>query len=348
VRTDKAHNVGTGARRARKDRSEPTPNFQQHIGPAIPTMLHRNAPQHPLSFRKIPTSWLSRIPVRANLLLLLLVFSSGIADVALAGWVALSRMLVTAQHPVETEFTSATTLGEIRTGVGNMRHFEKDWFLNLAHEDDVERYRLSRREQAESVRSPLTSIEPQLHENERTSLQKTRSGIADYEKVVESVLVGISRGEVNDPWRANQLLEPSKGDTRAADGALAEIAESLNRRVDRAAKEVKVLIGTSVDEVQAGGRLVNHAGMTMDDIVQSMEKVSGLVGGTSSSSEEQQGGIGQINSSIAQLDQMTQQNATPFEESAAAAESLRTQAQRLEERGRDSPGSVLTRQAGSA
>ncbi|TNF56164.1 MAG: HAMP domain-containing protein, partial [Burkholderiales bacterium] len=178
--------------------------------------------------------WLSRITVRAKLMLLLLVFSVGMVGVSLAGWMALSRTVSTAQSLVESEVAAVRTLGEIRAGVGNMRRFEKDMFLNLSYEEDLERYRISWKQQADGIRTAMAGIEDGLADQERAALQTMREGIANYEKVVETILVGISRGEVNDPWRANQLLEPSKADIRAADAALASVAESVNQRVDQA------------------------------------------------------------------------------------------------------------------
>ena len=104
---------------------------------------------------------------------------------------------------------------------------------------------------------------------------------------------------------------------------------SLAQRSAEAAKEIKGLIGTSVDKVEAGSRLVQDAGSTMSEIVASVQRVSDIIGEISAASSEQSSGIGQVNVAVAQLDQMTQQNAALVEESTAAAESLREQAQRL-------------------
>jgi methyl-accepting chemotaxis protein len=89
------------------------------------------------------------------------------------------------------------------------------------------------------------------------------------------------------------------------------------------------LIGSSVDKVETGARLVQDAGSTMDEIVASVQHVSAIIGELTSASTEQSAGIGQINHSVGQLDQMTQQNAALVEQSAAAAESLKEQAVRL-------------------
>ncbi|KQU71393.1 hypothetical protein ASC88_06500 [Rhizobacter sp. Root29] len=104
---------------------------------------------------------------------------------------------------------------------------------------------------------------------------------------------------------------------------------SLAQRSAEAAKEIKSLIGASVERVDAGSRLVADAGQTMQEIVGSVQRVSDIIGEITAASSEQSDGIGQINTAVTQLDQMTQQNAALVEESAAAAESLRDQAQRL-------------------
>ncbi|HKX44564.1 MAG TPA: Cache 3/Cache 2 fusion domain-containing protein [Burkholderiaceae bacterium] len=103
----------------------------------------------------------------------------------------------------------------------------------------------------------------------------------------------------------------------------------LAQRSAEAAKEIKVLIGTSVDKVETGSKLVQDAGTTMDEIVASVQRVSDIIGEITAASSEQRSGIGQVNTAVTQLDQMTQQNAALVEESAAAAESLKEQARKL-------------------
>ncbi len=103
----------------------------------------------------------------------------------------------------------------------------------------------------------------------------------------------------------------------------------LAQRSAEAAKEIKALIGASVEKVQAGSALVGEAGSTMGEIVAQVQRVSDLLGEISAASGEQTNGIGQIGNAVAQLDQVTQQNAALVEESAAAADSLRSQAEQL-------------------
>jgi methyl-accepting chemotaxis protein len=104
---------------------------------------------------------------------------------------------------------------------------------------------------------------------------------------------------------------------------------NLAGRSAEAAREIKSLIGASVEKVESGSRLVKDAGSTMTEIVASVQRVSDIIGEISAAATEQSAGIGQVNSAVNQLDQMTQQNAALVEESAAAAESLKGQANTL-------------------
>ncbi len=104
---------------------------------------------------------------------------------------------------------------------------------------------------------------------------------------------------------------------------------SLAQRSAEAAREIKRLIGASVERVENGARLVADAGSTMTEIVSSVQRVSDIIGDISAAAAEQSTGIAQVNGAVGQLDQMTQQNAALVEESAAAAESLREQSRQL-------------------
>ncbi len=103
----------------------------------------------------------------------------------------------------------------------------------------------------------------------------------------------------------------------------------LAQRSAEAAKEIKTLIQTSVDGVEAGSGLVARTGSTMQEAVQAALRVSTLVDGISTATAEQSDGIREVNGAVAQLDQMTQQNAALVEQSSAAAQSLREQADAL-------------------
>jgi methyl-accepting chemotaxis protein len=104
---------------------------------------------------------------------------------------------------------------------------------------------------------------------------------------------------------------------------------NLAQRSAAAAREIKVLIGDSVGKVDAGNRLAEQAGQTMAEVVQSIHRVTGIMGGITTASMEQSAGIEQMNQAIADMDGVTQQNAALVEEAAAAAASMRQQAEAL-------------------
>jgi len=104
---------------------------------------------------------------------------------------------------------------------------------------------------------------------------------------------------------------------------------TLAQRSAAAAKEIKALIGNSVDKVDAGSRLVDQAGATMDQVVASIQRVTTIMGEIAHASQEQSAGIEQVNQAVTQMDEGTQQNAALVEQAAAAAGSLQDQASRL-------------------
>ncbi len=104
---------------------------------------------------------------------------------------------------------------------------------------------------------------------------------------------------------------------------------ALASRSAAAAKDIKALIGDSVTRVAEGSSQVEEAGRTMDEIVQSVQRVNDLVAEISAASEEQSRGIDQVHQAVSQMDQVTQQNAALVEEAAAATGSLKAQAGQL-------------------
>jgi methyl-accepting chemotaxis protein len=130
----------------------------------------------------------------------------------------------------------------------------------------------------------------------------------------------------------NAAVEAARaGEQGRGFAVVATEVRNLAQRSAAAAKEIKGLIGASVDKVELGTQLVADAGHTMSEVVDSAKRVSAIIAEITTAATEQSQGIGQVNTAVSQLDQVTQQNAALVEESAAAAESLKSQAQQLAE-----------------
>ena len=128
----------------------------------------------------------------------------------------------------------------------------------------------------------------------------------------------------------NAAVEAARaGEQGRGFAVVASEVRSLASRSADAAREIKSLISASVESVEAGSRLVGDAGQQMADIVGQVQRVTDLISEISAAAVEQTAGIGQVNDAVGQLDQVTQQNAALVEESAAAADSLKQQAQAL-------------------
>jgi len=148
--------------------------------------------------------------------------------------------------------------------------------------------------------------------------------IADIIQVIDSIAFQTNILALNAAVEAARAGEQGRGFA-----VVASEVRSLAQRSAQAAKEIKDLIGDSVQKVDAGGLQVAEAGQTMSEIVKQVSRVCDLIGEISAAADEQSSGIAQVNQAVGQMDQVTQQNAALVEESAAAAESLKTQAQHL-------------------
>ncbi|CDG85937.1 methyl-accepting chemotaxis protein [Janthinobacterium agaricidamnosum] len=156
------------------------------------------------------------------------------------------------------------------------------------------------------------------------SINESAKKIADIIGVIDGIAFQTNILALNAAVEAARAGEQGRGFA-----VVATEVRNLAQRSAAAAKEIKSLIGDSVDKVAAGSVLVDQAGATMEEIVSSIKRVTDIMGEISSASHEQSAGIEQVNQAIAQMDQVTQQNAALVEEAAAAAEALQERATSL-------------------
>ncbi len=159
--------------------------------------------------------------------------------------------------------------------------------------------------------------------NEITSSSKK---IADIIGVIDGIAFQTNILALNAAVEAARAGEQGRGFA-----VVAGEVRSLAQRSADAAREIKALIGASVEKVESGARIVNDAGTTMDDIVSQVQRVSDLIAEISAATQDQSKGIVQVGAAVGHLDTITQQNAALVEESTAASESLKQQAARLAE-----------------
>ncbi|MDO9166125.1 MAG: methyl-accepting chemotaxis protein, partial [Rhodoferax sp.] len=150
--------------------------------------------------------------------------------------------------------------------------------------------------------------------------------IADIISVIDGIAFQTNILALNAAVEAARAGEQGRGFA-----VVASEVRSLAGRSAAAAKEIKGLIDDSVEKVEGGSRLVADAGQTMTEVVSQVKRVNDLIAEITAASKEQTIGISQVGQAVAQLDEMTQQNAAMVEQSSAAANSMSDQAQRLVE-----------------
>jgi len=156
------------------------------------------------------------------------------------------------------------------------------------------------------------------------AINTSSTRIADIIGVIDGIAFQTNILALNAAVEAARAGEQGRGFA-----VVASEVRALAGRSAEAAKEIKQLIETSVQNVGEGCKLVEQAGSTMDEIVVSVRRVADIMGEISTASQDQSSGIDQINQAVGQMDQVTQQNAALVEESAAAAQSLEHQANTL-------------------
>ncbi len=233
--------------------------------------------------------------------------------------------------------TIATASGEIAAG-------------NLDLSSRTEQQASSLEETASSMEE-LTSTVKQNADNARQAngLAMTASDVAKKGGAVVAQVVD-TMGSINESSRKivdiiavidgiafqtnilalNAAVEAARaGEQGRGFAVVASEVRNLAQRSAAAAKEIKTLIGDSVEKVAVGAKLVDQAGATMNEIVESVKRVTDIMGEITAASQEQTAGIEQINQAITQMDDVTQQNAALVEQASAAAESLQGQAKQL-------------------
>ncbi|WP_445233159.1 methyl-accepting chemotaxis protein, partial [Duganella rhizosphaerae] len=156
------------------------------------------------------------------------------------------------------------------------------------------------------------------------SIDASSRKIVDIISVIDGIAFQTNILALNAAVEAARAGEQGRGFA-----VVASEVRNLAQRSAAAAKEIKELIGNSVEQVDIGAKLVQQAGTTMGDVVASVRRVTDIMGEITSASSEQSIGIDQVNTAITQMDQVTQQNAALVEQAAAAAASMQDQAARL-------------------
>ncbi|MBV8621864.1 MAG: MCP four helix bundle domain-containing protein [Herbaspirillum sp.] len=185
--------------------------------------------------------------------------------------------------------------------------------------------------QANQLAQSASSIASQGGEVVRQVVDTMNSIHASSRKIVDIIAVIDGIAFQTNILALNAAVEAARaGEQGRGFAVVASEVRSLAQRSAAAAKEIKALIDDSVDKVGSGSLLVEQAGNTMSEIVDSVRHVTQIVGDIADASAEQSAGISQVNQAIAQMDQGTQQNAALVEQAAAAAQALQQQAETLE------------------
>ncbi|WP_317204126.1 methyl-accepting chemotaxis protein [Janthinobacterium sp.] len=258
-------------------------------------------------------------------------------------------LLLQSMNTINANLTSM--IGTIRSGTGEMSVATHEIALGNADLSARTEAQASSLEETASSMETLTATVRQNASNagEANRLAASASAVAQQGGAVVAQVVSTmgaikeSSGQIADiigvidgiAFQTNILaLNAAVEAARAGEqgrgfAVVAGEVRNLAHRSAAAAKEIKALIGASVERVDAGGKLVDDAGRTMALVVDSIQKVTDIMGEISNASQEQSAGISEVNQAVTQMDSITQQNAALVEQAAAAAESLQEQADAL-------------------
>jgi methyl-accepting chemotaxis protein len=243
------------------------------------------------------------------------------------------------------------TVGEVRTGTDTITTAAQEIASGNADLSARTEHQASSLEETASSMEELTSTVKQNADNARQAnqLAVSASSVASQGGKVVAQVVD-TMGSIKDSSRKivdiigvidgiafqtnilalNAAVEAARaGEQGRGFAVVASEVRNLAQRSAGAAKEIKALIGDSVDKVDAGSKLVDEAGQTMTLIVTSIRQVADIMGEITAATEEQSNGIEEVNEAITQMDEMTQQNAALVEQAAAAAESMQEQSHKL-------------------
>ena len=242
-------------------------------------------------------------------------------------------------------------VGGIKDSTEQINHASKEIAAGNADLSQRTEQQASSLEETASSMEELTSTVKQNAENARQANQlatgasevavrggevvrevvNTMGGITESSKKIADI-IGVIDGIAfqTNILALNAAVEAARaGEQGRGFAVVASEVRSLAQRSANAAKEIKTLIDDSVGKVDAGSKLVDAAGQTMEEVVTSIKRVTDIMAEITAASQEQSSGIEQVNQAVTQMDEVTQQNAALVEEAAAAAESMQEQANAL-------------------